>query len=253
MKFCNKKVGFKIFVKFVGDKFTDLNFIISAFIVFSFLMLMTFMLLFVYYGYYSGAFHHSFCIKEECVNNFMVVYKIPLTYLTYFSKAIASCVGVFAIFTALHTYRESVKSNHLSTHLSHYKNFQKYVIYLMESLPTITKEFVDIYFLYDYIFPKSKEGKYYASKQYEDFIRDLNNIIEEYNEQRSGKTDVIQPFNKHQRKIKDLFKKLNICFPLKPNQSDFHKVEFDVYELLEKINQAFLDDEFLKIEEVRYS
>lgn len=250
---CNNKDKLGISKKVLIDKITNLDFITSVFIALVFIMIITFTLFFIYYGYSGGGFDHPFCLREECIDYFRKIYRMPLGYLIYFSKFIASVVSVFAIFVALYTYSESVKSNHLSTHLAHYKNFQEYTFYLMESLPTITKEFVDVYFLYNYIFPKSKEGKYQASDPYITFVQDLNNIIDTYGDQRSGETDVIQPFNEHQKKLRELLNKLNIYLPLKPNQSDFHKVEFDLYELLKKINQAFLGSEFVKIKEARYS
>lgn len=236
----------------LAKKVTDLGFFVKFFFLLIFICALLFIVLISITIFSSKIFSHTICLQKECIFFFLETFEIPLGFLYFSAKLLTIVVNIFGVFIAVHTYKENSKSNLLSTHLAHYNNFHSYVVHVIDSFPTLNNDIVDVYFLYNYIFPKSINGDYSVSEKYKNFISKMNNQINKYNNQRNARVEVIQPFSKLQKEIVDLFKEININLPFKPNQSDFHQIESDLYNLFSLINRSFISDDRLEIVEVEY-
>lgn len=194
---------------------------------------------FIVVGFYDGIFQRPVCFSNNCLGFFIESFTTPFTILSFFGKLITLVVSVFAVFIAIHTYKENVKSNFLSTYLSHYSTFQSYAVKVIAMTPRINVESVDIYFLYNFIFPDAKDGSYNPSKGYIDFVQTVSFFITSSNDMYSGGMQTMLPFKDHQRRLNDIMKTIRVSIPLKPNKTDFFRVEADYYSLLNQINGCF--------------
>lgn len=238
--------------KQLTKKVTDLDFFTRSFFILIGSCTLIFLTLTFISICESKIYLHSICLQKKCFHNLLNVLEIPIKFIYFTGKFLTVIVSIFGIFIAVHTYKETTKSNLLSTHLAHFNNFHSYTTNVIDSLLTLNKDIVDIHFLYNYIFPESVNGVYSFSSKYEKFIKEVNSQITKHNNQRKAKTETIQPFRKHQKDIIKIFKEININLPFKPNQTDFYEIESDLYLLLISINKSFIGDERLKIEQKEY-
>lgn len=233
-------------------KVTDLNFFTKSFFILIGICALIFSALLAISIFESKIYLQTICLQKKCFHNLLNTFEIPIKFIYFAGKFLTVIVSIFGIFIAVHTYKETTKINLLSTHLTHYNNFHSYTSHVIDSLLTLNKNIVDIYFLYNYIFPQSVSGVYSISTKYEEFINKVNAQINKYNEQRNAKTETVEPFRKHQKEVIEIFKKININLPFKPNQSDFYEIESDLYLLLSSINRSFINNERLKIQQKEY-
>lgn len=236
----------------LAKKVTDLDFFVKYFFLLLFICAFLFIALLSITILSSKIYSHKICLHKECILFLLDTFEVPIRFLYSSGKFLTFIVSVFGVFIAVHTYKENTKSNLLSTHLAHYNNFHNYVVHVIDSFPTLNNDIVDVHFLYNYIFPKSISGDYAVSTKYKSFIRKINNQITKYNDQRNARVEVIQPFRELQKETVNLFKEINVNLPFKPNQSDFHKIESDLYNLFSSINRSFISDDKLNIVKVEY-
>lgn len=203
----------------------------------------------------SALFSYELCFEPICIDNFrkafFPVYNLLSTSLAF----VAGLVAVLAAFTAVHTYQLSVKSNVLANHIAHFDMFREYLDGELNKLPRIDKKSVDVLKLFVFIFPRSREGEFTPSDNYVAFIDKIGYLIELTEGKYSGEnSEVFYSFKEHQARVRVLLAECGIDVALKPNQTDFFRVEKEVYELLGKINECFCASRRIKsIPKPKYS
>lgn len=201
-----------------------------------------FLAVFITIGFADKIFQRNLCFEKECFDNFLDSFSPAFQILEGSIKYVLFVANILGVIIALNAYKENAKSNYLSTHLAHYSAFEKYILNQIESLPRIDKKTVDINFLYSYIFPESRDGKFNASVQYTTFIISLAQFIAGEEKMFHGDMATMAPFKNHQNSTNEKLRALDIKIPLKPNKGDFFKVEHDIYHLLNNINSCFCKD-----------
>jgi len=195
---------------------------------------------FIFIGLKGGMFDREICFSVECVHEakkaFGPVYDVLASSLT----GVVAIVTVLAAFTAVNTYQLSVKSNILGNHIAHFDMFRSYIEGELPKLPRLDKKSIDVYKFFGFIFPESRDGNFVPCDAYAQFIEEIGGVIRISGEKYSGKnTEVFYSFKEHQNRVRFLIAKCGIDLAIKPSQTDFFKVEREVYELLRRVNECF--------------
>lgn len=195
---------------------------------------------FIAIGIEKGLFNEQICYSYSCIRKFIIGYMPVYSFMSDILKFIAGLIAILVAFTAVKTYQLSVKNNVLSNHIAHFDMFKSYLNEELDKLPRIDKRSIDVFRFFVFIFPASAKGDFIPSDQYVQFINKINQIIKNLeNKYSSEKSAVFNPFKDHQSELKEVLMQCGLDIALKPNQTDFFRVEFDVYELLRKVNECF--------------
>ncbi|GEM_PF-1795214 len=233
------------------DQFIDLlvrprTLFIAPFFVF-FLSFLLAIVYFVLIGLGSGVFYQKLCFSMACLDEFKDTFSPVYDFISTSIALVVSLVTILAAFTAVHTYQLSVKNNILANHIAHFDMFSDYLSVELGKLPRIDKKSIDGFRFFVFIFPNSREGDFSPSSAYIDFIDRLIDSIEMTGKKYSGEeSEVFYSFKEHQRRVQQLVAECGIDLALKPNKTDFFKMEKEVYDLLQRINECFCTGRHIK-------
>lgn len=197
-------------------------------------------LYFLSIGFVDEIFYREVCFSPSCLKNFKDFF-LPVYDLLAASLAwVVASVTVLAAFTAVQTYQLSVHNNILANHIAHFDMFRNYLEGEINKLPRIDRKSVDIFKFFSLIFPNSRKGEFVPSNRYKEFVKSVNNSILIAEQKYSGeKSEVFFSFKEHQGRVRQLLADCGIDIAIKPSETDFYRVEKDVYQLLNGVNECF--------------
>lgn len=194
----------------------------------------------------EGLIYQNFCLRSDCIESFQRLFAPVYGIGVLTSSLIIAIVTVLAAFTAVHTYQVSVKNSALANHIAHFNLFREYLTGEIAKLPRIDKKSVDIFKLFVFIFPRSRDGDLEPSSKYLDFLNDLKVFVHDTEEKYSGdRSGIFYSFKNHQGLLRRKLDLIGIRIDLKPNKTDFFLMEHDVYELIRRINECFCPSEMI--------
>lgn len=195
---------------------------------------------FLIIGIEGGMFAREFCFTLQCVDDARKAFSPVYDIVSSLFAGLVAIVTVLAAFTAVNTYQLSVKSNVLGNHIAHFDMFRSYVEGELPKLPRLDKKTVDVFKLFGFIFPQSRDGDFFPCDEYAEFVDEIGGVIRHSADKYSGKnSEVFYSFKEHQARVRTLMAKCGIELAIKPSQTDFFKMEREVYELLRRVNQCF--------------
>ncbi|MCX5471619.1 retron Ec48 family effector membrane protein [Alcaligenes sp. A-TC2] len=198
-------------------------------------------------GFGSGIFYQKICFSTACIDEFKGTFSPVYDFISAFAPVVVALVTILAAFAAVHTYHLSVKNNILANHIAHFDMFSDYLSGELEKLPRIDKKSIDGFRFFVFIFPDSREGNFSPSTAYIDFIDRLIDSIKLTEGKYSGKeSEVFYSFKEHQNRVRQLVAECGIELALKPNKTDFFKMEKEVYDLLQRVNECFCVNQNMK-------
>ncbi|MDQ9091256.1 retron Ec48 family effector membrane protein [Pseudoalteromonas haloplanktis] len=183
----------------------------------------------------------SFCITEKCISVISENFKNTLTFANSVITVSLSAFTVLGIFIAAMSYKLSVSSSLINNHINNFNLFSNFITNHIDSSNYLSVKNIDIYLLYDSIYPKSREGQFGCYESYFNFINQIRNyLLKASNSYKSGKR--INPtefkYGEHQDKLIAFFKEIGINLE-KQHKNDFYLVEAELFSFLDNITLAF--------------
>ncbi|MDT7836164.1 retron Ec48 family effector membrane protein [Aquabacterium sp. OR-4] len=186
----------------------------------------------------SDLYRLPVCLTNECAKDFLgktdqafIIAKATID----FAVGIATTGGIFV---ALLSYFNTAGNAALANHIGHLKVFSDYLDSEIKKRDRLASKHIDTLLLYASIFDQSRGGKTSISPRYHEFIRTLNNLIEESNARSVVGTPGGFSYNLHQRRMRDHMLTVGITVYLAP-RVDYLEMEDQIFSLINRINQSF--------------
>lgn len=186
----------------------------------------------------ENLFSLDICFTNKCVSDFGDSIS---TSLAVAKSTLDICVAVATIggiFVALLSYINTANNNALTNHIEHLKVFSEYLESEIKKRDRLRSELFDSLLLYSTIFNESRHGNTAVSKEYIEFIVQLNNIVIESNQRCTTGTPGGFSYRDHQKSIRDHLAKSGITVYLAP-RNDYMMMEAQLFSLINRVNQSF--------------
>ncbi|WP_411991546.1 retron Ec48 family effector membrane protein [Agarivorans sp. DSG3-1] len=180
----------------------------------------------------------SFCFDNNCLKNTYSNFEYSIKLLVHTFSVSSSLITVGGIYVALLSYVNSVQSNNLNNHISHFKIFSDYVMLELEKHNRLALSSFDIFKWYNLIFSKSRTGSMNVSDKYISEIKRVNEEIIFSNEQSRQAKNGSFRYKNHQERMIQAFDNLGIAIGFHP-RNDFYDIEGQLIELISVINKSF--------------
>lgn len=180
----------------------------------------------------------GFCLSNNCIENFISNISGLIKLSIFVWGIIAALFAWLTIEVYVHTYISTHKNNlnakkvsaH-STYLTHYNFFCDLVDCYIDKSRLVSKNSIDKLVLYNFIFKTAHLGDFDVSEEYRIVLNNLDLAIEHMNITLQRK----QGYDLHAKKLVLECKKLGISLT-ESERKDFSRIELDVYNLLNNIN-----------------
>jgi hypothetical protein len=194
---------------------------------------------FVSIGFHDDIFtHHVYCLNRECVGYFLETFDSPLLISKGTLDVLVGIATIGGIIVALLSYLSSASTSALTNHIAHFSVFQSYVAGEIKNRNRLSPSSIDILVWYNLIFSTSRSGKTDVSKDYLEFISELNSLIDQSNSQAVHATTGSFRYKPHQERIINHMKRAGLELYFSP-RNDFFEIEGQVFSLIDRINQSF--------------
>ncbi|EPK8020286.1 retron Ec48 family effector membrane protein [Providencia rettgeri] len=138
---------------------------------------------------------------------------------------------------ALDTYQLNAKNTVITNHISHFGMFKDYVNTEINKRDMLKSDKINIFCLYNLMFPKSRSGELNISQDYIEFMSGVEGIINSANNcitSTAGKYN----YKVHQRNLIDKFSEAGITLNNGPKNT-FISLENEIFGFIDNINSAF--------------
>jgi hypothetical protein len=179
-----------------------------------------------------------FCIDDDCLHYIKEVWDIPIKLAKSTTEIMVSTATIGGIFIALNSYISNLSNSALANHIAHFSIFNNYLNSEILKHDKIHPQSINILSWYNNIFTLSRNGSTDVSKNYIQFINELNGQIKISNEQASQAKSGSFRYKDHQKRIIENLKKIEIQLSYLP-RNDFFEVEGEIYSLIQKVNSSF--------------
>ncbi|MGO0305086.1 retron Ec48 family effector membrane protein [Endozoicomonas acroporae] len=180
----------------------------------------------------------EFCFRNSCLKYtfglFSESIKLAQAYLSLLT-AVATIGGIVA---AVFTYTNSASTNALNNHISHFQIFSDYVLAESNKRDRISISSIDVFYWYNMIFKRSKEGVMTVSDGYRDAMNNLNSTIEASNERAQRAQNGSFLYKQHQTDMIESLREFKITLQRHP-RNDFYEIEDQLLDLIKTVNNAF--------------
>lgn len=194
-------------------------------------------LMFIFKLHSTGMLYMDFCFEADCISYFFLEINRLAELADYLLKFAVGLVTIVGVYVALKNYLTTVNTARINIHLSHLTTFKEYLAHEQENYSHVSKNSINVFKLYNLIYPESRDGILNVGKKYVEGINEINLKISESNHM-VRKTGDLFNYKKHQTKIIESLDKVGITIARLP-QNDFYTVENDVFDLINKINREF--------------
>ncbi len=181
------------------------------------------------------------CMSSDCIDYAYKLFGGSFKIISAIIGLLTSIATIGGIFVALLNYVNVSDSSALNNHISHFKIFSDYLIFEVSKQGNLKVSAINIFKLYNLIFPSSRLGDMNVSNNYISLVNRLNNEINESNNQAKNANSESFRYKQHQKRIIDCFDTLGIKLEFHP-RNDFFEIEGQLFELVSIINQAFCSD-----------
>lgn len=178
------------------------------------------------------------CFSSKCVALFKEKFQGVIDVVSATMSVLVGSATVGGIIVALMSYRESVRANALSNHISHLTLFRSYVEDEISRHSRVRASSVDIHGWYFLMFPYSRQGGTSISKVYVEKVAALVDVVESSNRRASSAREGSFRFVQHQDEVISALLPLGIRVTRQPRM-DFFEIEGHIFALVESVNVAF--------------
>lgn len=191
----------------------------------------------IYELYIDGMFDRELCLKPVCVANFFNSIKELVSLVDNLLKVGVGVVTIIGVYVALKNYITTVNTSRINIHLSHLNTFKEYLSHEQGNYPRISRNSINMFKIYNLIYPKSRDGDLSVGNAYLDFIGELNGKITQSNDDCKTGGSAFD-YKKHQGEMIKSLGKLGVKMERLP-RNDFYLSEGDILSLINKINSEF--------------
>lgn len=185
----------------------------------------------------TGMLHMDFCFETDCISYFFLKINGLADLADYLLKFSVGLVTIVGVYVALKNYLTTVNTAKINIHLSHLTTFKEYLAHEQGNYSHVSKNSINVFKLYNLIYPESREGSLNIGKKYVEGINEINLKISESNHKVSKAGNLFN-YKEHQAKIIESLDEVGITMARLP-QNDFYTAENDVFALINKINSEF--------------
>lgn len=180
----------------------------------------------------------SLCVRNECVKYFLEQIDQSISIINATVTLLVAIATVGGIFVAVSTYRATVKTNSLSSHLSHLAAFQSYVTSEINKHERLSAQSFDLILWYVAIYPKSRVGSLEVSIEYMDFGDKLATVIGNGNKVMDTSGADKFRFMPHQQSLIELMKNIGVQLE-RHHRKAWYEVEDDLLSLINAVHRTF--------------
>jgi len=180
----------------------------------------------------------EFCLSNECVDLFKKTFGNAIGVVTLTFSALVAIATVGGIFVALLVYRETVRANSLSNHISHLALFRSYVEKEVGRMNMLRESSVDSHRWYVLMFPQSRIGDTTISSEYSHAFEEIRRCILSSNGSATKAENGSFRFLAHQDQVIAALKRIGLIIRRQPRM-EFFELEGEIYQLIDSVNSAF--------------
>lgn len=190
----------------------------------------------------------GFCLTESCLKVVLDNFNVTLSLFDWSLKALAVWFAVATLFIGLKTYELSVKNSEssdnnskINNHINNFNMFCSFIDSNFKGRPILKSNRIDVFCLYNIIFPDSKSGQLSNFSIYSDLVLNVRGqLIESSKVYKKSCRKESKPFcyMNHQDEIIQKFNKLGVKLE-KLHKNDFYFIEDELIELFDIITKTF--------------
>jgi hypothetical protein len=184
--------------------------------------------------------YSDLCFSSKCFNDFEVMYSGAILVLKFCVSLVWIYVLVSGVYIALKNYLMSVRTSALSSHVSHITMFKNYVEDEVGRIDGLRNKKINVFVWYQLAFPLSPSGDVSISEEYDKTINIINSAVNDTNESMTSPKGRYS-YKIHQDRMIKAVKPLGISLDRLP-RNDFYRVEEEIFELIDSVNQTFSKD-----------
>lgn len=195
---------------------------------------------------YLGESAPEFCLSTACIEEIKKNYSGSISLAESLGWATTIFVTLLGAYLAFRSHTNSVTNSHISNHISHFNLFSDYLNQEIKKRGNLSASKIDTFSWYNFMFPLSRKGDLSVSKNYNNWILSLREILISTSDRVSSKRLNIN-HNIHQRKISSVLIQAGINLEKLPRRN-FYSVEEELIQLIDSVNLMFLGSENLLVD-----
>ncbi|WP_430980817.1 retron Ec48 family effector membrane protein [Stenotrophomonas terrae] len=180
----------------------------------------------------------EFCFSNKCVDLFKKTFENAISVISLTFSVLVAIATVGGIFVALLVYRETVRANSLSNHISHLALFRSYVEKEVGRMNMLRESSVDSHCWYVLMFPQSRVGDTTISFEYNRAFEEIRKCILSSNSSATRAENGSFRFLAHQDQVIAALKGVGLTIRRQPRM-EFFELEGEIYQLIDSVNSAF--------------
>lgn len=189
-------------------------------------------------GQENSTFSKKLCFTNSCLKYTYNIFSETIKLSQAFTSLLTSIATIGGIVVAVFTYINSVKTNALNNHISHFQIFSNCIISECQKRDMLSISSIDIFHWYNSIFKRSRDGIMTVSNEYRRIIKDLNTTICVSNERCQKASKESFRYKVHQSEMIETLKTFKISLEMHP-RNEFYEIEGQVLGLIQTVNNAF--------------
>lgn len=225
-----------IFFKIIKNKFHKKYF--YFYLIFSLVLLYLFFSIFLILNKVTSDDKISIipCFTEQCLNTFTHLFPNFLALTSWFFTSMMIIITAIALRVSWKNFDESKRNSSFNNHINNIKFFTEHIERQLKHRSSIDDKSVDIHKFYNLIFPRSIEGIFSHSIEYDSATKSFRAYLIKV----SNNTNKKNQFDdrKHQTSVIKHVEKLGIIM-INLHKKDFYKIEDDILFLIDSITKTF--------------
>jgi hypothetical protein len=183
----------------------------------------------------------AFCISEKCLEFVNTRFSNTFAIIDWVLKVGAIWFALGSFVLGMRTFDLAQKNSVTNNHINNFKSFCEYVTSEINNCQYLKSNKIDLYKLYDLVFPKSKSGELNDFYNYEMRVKDCRNqLIDSAKTFKKKPAGSVNAFNyeKHQLELITIVKIFGIELS-HLHRNDFYFIEDDIIKFIDMITQTF--------------
>lgn len=183
----------------------------------------------------------GFCLSENCLDFLNRRFERTLAIFDWVLKVGAIWFALSSLVLGIRTFELAQRNSVTNNHINNFKSFCDYINSEIKNFKYLKKNKIDLYKLYDLVFPKSKVGELTEFTDYEKVVKNLRNQLIEsskiFKRKTSGSISVFD-YEKHQLNLIKVVEKLGVELS-HLHRNDFYFIEDDIIKFIDMVTKTF--------------